>query len=183
MVAKAIVSALLSVAAILALPGKTPPATQHFNNSTVQQKTQQVQVKPNEMTPSRVRIEEKRTPPVQEVSPQPAKPVEPETPKAQAKAEVQTQVPQGCESYRPLLAKYNWDVNTMYAIMRAESSCNPTAVNTHNYDGVYDYGLLQLHGQVIYNPAANIEAGYNIWKRQGYTAWSVFNTGAYLKYL
>lgn len=88
-----------------------------------------------------------------------------------------------CAHYRSLLAQYGWDVDVMYGIMRAESRCNPDAINTHNYDGVYDYGLLQLHGQDILDPAQNIAAAYRKWRVQGYRAWTTYNTGAYLSYL
>jgi len=71
----------------------------------------------------------------------------------------------------------------MYAVMQAESNCNPNAVNAKNYDGVPDYGLMQLHGQEIYDPATNVAHAYRLWTVQGYHAWSVFNSGAYNKYL
>jgi hypothetical protein len=70
----------------------------------------------------------------------------------------------------------------MTAICQAESRGNPNAINTHNTDGVDDFGLLQLHGQDILNPAQNITAGHNIWLRQGYTAWTSYNNGTYLFY-
>ena len=70
----------------------------------------------------------------------------------------------------------------MFAVMRAESSCDPNAINTQNYDGVYDYGLLQLHGQDILDPAANVAAAYRLWQVQGYHAWSTYNSGAYYRY-
>ena len=89
----------------------------------------------------------------------------------------------GCAAYKPLIARYGWNANVMYAVMQAESGCNPLAVNTHNYDGVDDYGLLQLHGQDILDPGQNIAAGYQKWLTQGYGAWTTYNTGAYLRYL
>lgn len=107
----------------------------------------------------------------------------PVAPPVQETPESQTTQVTGCESYRPLLAQYNWDVKVMFAVMQAESNCNPNAVSPPNYDGLRDFGLLQLHGQEIYNPTANIQAAYNIWLRQGYGAWSVWNSNAYLRYL
>jgi hypothetical protein len=71
----------------------------------------------------------------------------------------------------------------MTAIEHAESLCNPQAVNTINYDGKYDYGLLQLHGKAIMDPAQNIAAAYKIWERQGYQAWTTYNNGKYLTYI
>lgn len=91
-------------------------------------------------------------------------------------------VAQGCDAYSRMIAQYDWNAKVMTAVMRAESSCDPYAVNTHNYDGVYDYGLLQLHGQRIYDPADNIAAAYRLWRVQGYGAWTAYNSGAYLRY-
>ncbi len=67
----------------------------------------------------------------------------------------------------------------MYGVMVAESRCNPSAINTHNYDGVYDYGLMQLHGQYILDANQNIAAAYRLWTKQGYHAWTTYNSGAY----
>jgi hypothetical protein len=93
------------------------------------------------------------------------------------------QVPQGCAAYVPLLKQYDWDINVMAAVMQAESNCNPNAASPPNYDGLRDYGLMQLHGQDIYDPATNVAHAYAIWQRQGYHAWSTYNNGAYLRYL
>lgn len=78
----------------------------------------------------------------------------------------------------------------MLAIMRAESGCDPNADNTGlNKDGTVDIGLLQInsiHGYTkahMLNPHENIKAGYRIWRTQGYKAWSVYNNGAYAKFL
>lgn len=71
----------------------------------------------------------------------------------------------------------------MTAICQAESHGNVYAINTHNTDGLDDFGLLQLHGQDILNPAANITAGHEIWLKDGYRAWTSYVTGAYKTYL
>lgn len=105
---------------------------------------------------------------------------------------IQKQQSGGCEQYRQLIAKYDWNVDLMMAIMRAESGCNPAADNTRlNHDGSNDKGLLQInsiHKNLIsdldrLNPEKNIAAGYKIWKTQGYRAWSVYNNGSYKKFL
>lgn len=95
-------------------------------------------------------------------------------------------VAQGCEAYRPIIAQYAWDVRTAMAIMRAESGCNPTATSPSagNYDGVPDYGLFQLHGLQVYDPAENIRLAYTIkYLKGGWKHWSVYNSGKYLSYL
>jgi hypothetical protein len=108
------------------------------------------------------------------------KPKQPET--APETVKLAATQPTGCAYYKQLLARYDWNVHVMYGVMRAESNCDPYAVNTRNYDGVYDYGLLQLHGQDIVNPEANIAAAYRLWVVQGYGAWTTYDTGAYLSY-
>lgn len=69
----------------------------------------------------------------------------------------------------------------MLAIEKTESTCNPAAVSPVDYDGIRDYGVMQLHGNPIFDPGANIAAAYRLWQVQGYHAWSSYNSGAYLK--
>ena len=102
----------------------------------------------------------------------------------QASAPLQTvrQASIGCEPYRSLIAQYDWDVDTMMRIMNAESGCNPTNHNYQDQHGVCQgsYGLMQIgcvhgHSQAyLENPANNIAAAYQIFKSQGYTAWTTF---------
>lgn len=89
-----------------------------------------------------------------------------------------------CESYRPLVAKYDWDVNVAMAIMQAESSCIPDNVGGPNWNGTYDHGLFQLNNVPIYDPAENVKyAYYNKYKQGGWGHWTVYKTGQYRKYL
>ena len=91
----------------------------------------------------------------------------------------------GCEAYRGLIAKYDWNVETMMYAMQKESSCNPLAVgDNYPINGLLapSCGLLQvrvLSGrpscEELKDPATNIAAAYNIWKSQGYRAWSVLH--------
>ena len=101
---------------------------------------------------------------------------------AVAIAQVQT-FNNGCSEYRYLVEQYDWNVQIMLAVMQAESSCNPNAVNPVNYDGVGDYGLMQLHGQYVLDPAQNVAAAYRLWKVQGYTAWVAYSSGSYWKFM
>lgn len=88
----------------------------------------------------------------------------------------------GCDAYRGLVAQYDWDVNTMMRIMQAESGCNPT---NHNWGDNHrtckgSFGLFQIgcvHGQSVAsleNPATNVAVAYNIFKSQGYRAWTTY---------
>jgi soluble lytic murein transglycosylase-like protein len=82
-------------------------------------------------------------------------------------------------------------VPTMTAIALAESSGNPNAVG----DNGTSYGLWQIHftvhpevlnGQdpsILFDPATNANAAYQIFQRQGLSAWTTYNTGTYAKNL
>ena len=88
----------------------------------------------------------------------------------------------------------------MLAIMQAESSCEQSKANlsageTHkdingNVVCVGSYSLLQIgcvhylqNPEDLLDPTLNIQVGYEVWKKQGYNAWTVYQTGKYLKYL
>lgn len=88
----------------------------------------------------------------------------------------------GCSIYEPLVRQYDWNVPTMMRIMNLESGCNP---NNHNYGDNHgvclgSYGLFQIGcvhgiaGSLLADPATNISTAYNIWRQQGYTAWSTY---------
>jgi hypothetical protein len=94
--------------------------------------------------------------------------------------------PIGCEHYRTEVSKYNWNVEVMLRIMKAESSCNPNAVgDDYPIRGLHapSCGLLQirtLSGRPscveLKDPATNIAWAYRIYQSQGYPAWSVCKT-------
>ena len=81
------------------------------------------------------------------------------------------------------------DAATAYAVAKAESGFNTSAVNSSNSNGTSDYGLFQINS--IHNPtptektdgAANAKRAYSIWKSSGWKAWSVYNSGRYKNYL
>jgi soluble lytic murein transglycosylase-like protein len=89
----------------------------------------------------------------------------------------------GCSSYRQYFNQYSWNVNVAEAICEAESRGNPNAISPINYDGLRDYGLMQLHGEPILDPASNIAAAYHKYQVQGWEAWTTYNKGIYLSYL
>lgn len=99
----------------------------------------------------------------------------------------------GCEAYREEISKYEWDVNLMMAIMKAESSCVPTKVGD-NYPirGLHapSCGLFQVRTlssrpscQALKDPATNIAWAYRIYQGQGLKAWSVYSNGKYKTHL
>lgn len=78
--------------------------------------------------------------------------------------------------------------------MKAESGCNPSADNTGlNYDGSNDKGLMQINSIHVasgligdaerLDPVKNIRAAYSIYLGSGWSAWSAYNNGAYLKHM
>lgn len=79
---------------------------------------------------------------------------------------------------------------TMKAIIQAESKGNPNAINTANRNGTIDRGLAQInsvHKQFdanrLFDPQYNLNAAHEVFKGQGYKAWSTYNNGAYKKFL
>lgn len=103
---------------------------------------------------------------------------------------------QGCEAFRGLVAKYDWDVRTMLAIMRAESGCDPNVTGdtslTFTQNGrTYGYSVSLFQVRILpgrehcdsHDPATNISCAYRVWKSQGYKAWSVYTNGKYAKFL
>lgn len=99
------------------------------------------------------------------------------TPVASPAVTTAAPVSDGC--YTSLLQQYSWNWQIMLAIEKTESGCNPNSVSPPDYDGLSDYGLLQLHGQAIFDPATNISVAYQKWLSQGYGAWSSYNSRAY----
>ncbi len=121
---------------------------------------------------------------------------ETKTEEAPAKAEVSAQttftIAGGCEQYRSLVQKYDWNVDIALAVMQAESSCISDRDNTGlNYDGSNDKGLMQInsiHSNIIsdldrLDPVENIRAAYEVYRGSGWKAWSAYNNGSYLKFL
>lgn len=107
----------------------------------------------------------------------------------------------GCEQYRQIMNKYDWDVRVMMAVMEAESYNAPAKIScdsqvegdTWPIAGVlaHSCGLLQVRTiaewrgtcEQLKDPEFNIDIAYKIYKGQGLTAWSVYSNGKYLKYL
>jgi len=103
----------------------------------------------------------------------------------------------GCEAVRNELKKYSgWDVALMTAIARAESNCRAEARGdnhiTYKENGrTYGYSLSAFQVRILpgqedcdtHELSVNVRCAYNVWKGQGYKAWSVYNNGKYRKFL
>lgn len=74
----------------------------------------------------------------------------------------------------------------MAAIAEAESSGNSQATN-HNTNGTEDVGLWQINSiwgpLQTFDPLGNAKAAVQIYKQQGLSAWSTYNSGAYKQYV
>lgn len=111
---------------------------------------------------------------------------------AKAAAQLVAYKTPNCASYQGLVAQYDWDVHTAMAIMQAESGCRAITPSNAaiNYDGVSDFGLFQLHGIDITDPAQNVAYAYYhkylpavaTWGN-GFHPWNTYTGGAYLAYL
>jgi soluble lytic murein transglycosylase-like protein len=91
----------------------------------------------------------------------------------------------GCSTYDSIFRLYAWNVRTAEAICQAESGGNPYAVSNArlNFDGVSDFGLMQIHGEAIFNPVANIARAHQKYVSQGWNAWTTYSSGSYLRFL
>ena len=117
------------------------------------------------------------------------KPVEPPVQESQSIPTQDTPKQTGCEEYRSEIAKYDWDINLMTAIMKAESGCRTTAVGDDRVIGgihAPSCGLFQIRTlssrpscSALKDPATNIAWAYRIYQGQGLTAWSVYSNGKY----
>jgi hypothetical protein len=76
-----------------------------------------------------------------------------------------------CEVYRPIVAKYDWEVETAMLVMDKESGCVPTKISS-----TQDHGLFQLHQEPIYDPEANVARAYQkyVRARRGVRNWSAW---------
>lgn len=99
-----------------------------------------------------------------------------------------------CKQYEPAVARYNdWNVSTMLAIMMAESGCNADHINNNPGTGDYSVGLLQINlfgalansrpsADWLFNPTNNIDYAHKLYERSGYSPWTTYTSGKYLKY-
>lgn len=98
-----------------------------------------------------------------------------------------------CDHYRPLIERYEWDAETMLAIMQAESGCDPQAIgDDYQISGLYapSCGLMQIRTlrgrptcEELKDPATNTATAYRVYQSQGLKAWSVHNSGKYKQFM
>lgn len=94
----------------------------------------------------------------------------------------------GCSTYDSLFRQYAWDVTVAEAICQAESGGNPYALSQ-----TADRGLMQINAvhadmvnfdlSVLYNPTENIAVAYKLYSADGWSPWSTYLSGAYVRYL
>lgn len=99
----------------------------------------------------------------------------------------------GCALYESYINKYEWDKSVARAIMHAESNCNTNAVGDNRViGGIYapSCGLMQIRTlagrpscEELKNPETNVAWAYRLYSANGFQPWSVYNNGAYLKYM
>lgn len=110
-----------------------------------------------------------------------------------ASFEAKGTVPLACKDYRALVEKYDWPVDTMLAIARAESGCRFDAVgDTWPIAGVLapSCGLFQVRTlpgrptcDELKDARVNIEWAYKLYKSGGLNHWSVYTNGSYRQWL
>lgn len=92
------------------------------------------------------------------------------------------------------------DAQTMAAIIKAESSGNPTAHNPNAATGDNSYGLAQINmigglgparlkqfglksNEQLFDPQTNLRAAKQVKDSSGFGAWTTFKSGAYKQFL
>ena len=100
----------------------------------------------------------------------------------------------GCALVKAEISKYpEWNIDIMAAIAEAENrTCDPL---NHNLSSAEDhgicigsYGVLQVGcvhyaGQDVNSLSHNVAIAYEVWQKQGYSAWTMYNNGIYRKFL
>lgn len=88
------------------------------------------------------------------------------------------------------------EIPTAVAIAKAESGANPRAHNGNASTGDNSYGLWQINmigsmgpnrrkafgittNEQLFDPATNARAAHQVYKEQGWDAWSVYKSGSY----
>ncbi|MDD3678826.1 MAG: hypothetical protein PHT36_01085 [Patescibacteria group bacterium] len=70
-----------------------------------------------------------------------------------------------------------------YAIMRAESGARPNAIGGPNYNGTYDYGCWQINNTPrALDPDVGAKIAWYKYNHSGWYPWTVYKTGAYLRF-
>lgn len=79
------------------------------------------------------------------------------------------------------------------AIQRAENPKGACEIYHHNSDGTLDWGYFQINTVHLQRPGlnlrdlldckANIDFAYVLYQESGFTPWTTYNSGAYLKFL
>lgn len=96
-----------------------------------------------------------------------------------------------CETYRPLVAQYGWDVNVAMAVMQAESGCNaynenatdrhPTCLGSR---GLFQIGCDSTDDYAgMFNASENVAHAYSMYSTRGWSPWGAYTSGAYRRYL
>lgn len=96
-------------------------------------------------------------------------------------------VPEQCSKYVEEVERFNWDTTIIIRIMYLESGCRHTAVGDGHLTfnaGAYGMscGLMQVRilpkrgvtCEQMKDPKKNIAMAYEVYKSQGYKAWSVY---------
>jgi hypothetical protein len=82
---------------------------------------------------------------------------------------------------KKVFPKNLWTIG--YAIMRAESGARTNAIGGPNYNGTYDYGCWQINNTPrALDPLTGAKIAMYKYNHSGWYPWTVYKTGAYLRY-
>jgi soluble lytic murein transglycosylase-like protein len=90
-----------------------------------------------------------------------------------------------CNQYLPIIEKYSWNAQTALKVMKAESSCNPKAINLRDsHKGCRgSYNLFQVacihykSDQSKDDIELNVQLAYKVYTERGWKPWAVCTTG------
>lgn len=83
---------------------------------------------------------------------------------------------------KQVFPQHLWKIG--YAIMKAESGARPNAIGGPNRNGTYDYGCWQINNtEKALDPLAGTKVALYKYNHSGWYPWTVYKTGAYLRYL
>lgn len=76
------------------------------------------------------------------------------------------------------------DLTKAVAVALAESGGNPNALNPSGASGLWQV-MWKLHGLSgnAFDPQTNANAAYQVFRQQGWNAWTTYTSGAYLVYM
>ena len=82
-----------------------------------------------------------------------------------------------CAEWADLALAVGWPVEqwpTVDRVMWCESMCRPEAHNPSGATGLLQVMPFHAHGRDLFDPETNLAVGLEVWRQQGWRAWSCY---------